>query len=237
MKKLGVQITVFNEPRFIKPVIRQFDCLPGKNVAVGVSNKSWHGSVKADNTIDLVKTEKVLWFEDAWEDEAEQRNYLMDRLSLCDYILVCHADTFFTQEDIKRLQDFIQTATERQYDIQSKMYWKNFDTIVKPDPLLRAMLIKKDVRFIENIRIEDMSTTAPIVPDVVCHHLSWAKTDEEIKTKIATYGHANEILPNWYEEVWLKDKETDFAPTQPTDYQSKEKYSLPKEIRGYFETT
>lgn len=237
MKRLGVQITAFNEERFIRPVIKQFKGFETKQIVVTVSTIPWNGKLKTDETCKLAKGNNALVNCNNWESEADQRNWCMWQLKdYCDYVLICHADTFFTQEDIKKIKDFIQTATDRQYDIQTKMYWKDLDTVVQPDPLLKAMLIRKDVRFIENIRIEDQAASAPIVPDVICHHFSWAKTDEEIKTKIATYGHANEIVPNWYEEVWLKDKETDFAPTNPTDYQYKVKYSCPEEIRRYFET-
>lgn len=234
MKKLGVMITAFNEERFIQPVVKQFDEIID-DVIVTVSAKPWHGDIEPDGTLRKARGIGKSVFSFNWKNEAEQRNWSMDHLSECSYVLVCHTDTFFIKEDIKKIKEFIQTATERQYDIESKMYWKDLDTIVKPDPLLRAMLIRNDVRFVENIRIEDMSTTAPIVPDVICHHLSWAKTDNEVKTKLATYGHAKEIIPNWYEEVWLKDKDTDFAPTNPSDYKSKEKYSCPDEIRRYFE--
>lgn len=233
MKKLGVMITAFNEPRFIQPVIKQFK---GLEIVVAVSRVPWHGEIKEDNTSDLAWEVTPNVFDYTWTDEATQRNFCMNELRACDYVLVCHTDTFFTKEDIKKIKKFIQTAKERQYDIQTKMYWKDLDTIVKPDPILKAMLIRNDVRFIDNIRIEDMAVDAPIVPDVICHHLSWAKTNDEIKTKLATYGHAKEIIPNWYEEVWLKDKDTDFAPTNPTDYKSKEHYSCPDEIRRYFET-
>jgi len=236
MKKLGVQITAFNEERFIRPVCLQFKDSDIK-IVVAVSLKSWNGNLKAGNTFSLVPSRVDLMSTYSWKDEAEQRNWCMENLDDCDYVLVCHADTFFTQEDIQKIKDFIQTATERQYDIQTKMYWKDLDTVVQPDPILKAMLIRKDVRFVENIRIEDQVASAPIVPDVICHHLSWAKTDEEIKTKIATYGHANEIVPSWYEEVWLKDQDYDFAPTNPTDYKYKVHYSCPEEIRRYFETT
>lgn len=235
MKKLGVQITAFNEPRFIEPVIKQFEGLVDELIVV-VSAKPWSGHIPQDITGTLAIGTGAHVIVSIWPDESTQRNDAMNPLQDCDYVLVCHADTFFTQEDIKRIKDFIQTATERQYDIQTKMYWKDLDTVVKPDPLLKAMLVRSDVRFIHNVIIEDMSTDAQIVPGVICHHLSWAKTNEEIKTKISTYGHANEIISNWYEDVWLKDKPVDFAPTVPGDYKYKETYSCPEEIRRYFET-
>jgi hypothetical protein len=34
------------------------------------------------------------------------------------------------------------------------------------------------------------------------HHLSYARTDEEIWTKIHSFSHAAEVKPDWYERVW-----------------------------------
>lgn len=236
MKTLGVQITAFNEERFIQPVMKQFEDLVDE-IVVAVSEKPWYGDIDPDNTYFLacrVVPEAVV-ISGTWKNEAEQRNFCMDKLQDCDYVLVCHADTFFKRSDIKKIIDFIQTATERQYDIPSLMYWKDFDTTIFPDPIIPAMLIRKDVRFKHNIIIEDQVVDAPQVP-VTCHHLSWAKTNEEVKTKLATYGHATEIIPDWYEKVWLGDQKTSLSPTNPSDYEFTKHGKLPKEIRSYFET-
>lgn len=230
-------ITAFNEERFIKPVINQFEDLADQ-VVVAVSDKPWHGDVDADNTYFLACRAwfKAKVFNGWWATEAEQRNWCMEKLQDCDYVLICHADTFFKKSDIKKIKKFIQTATGRQYDIPSVMYWKDFDTTIFPNPMLTAMLIRKDVRFKHNIIIEDQEVNAPVVP-IVCHHLSWAKTNEEVQTKLATYGHATEIVPNWYEEVWLSNQKTMLSPTKPSDYEFTKYGNLPKEIRRYFEVS
>lgn len=225
---LGVQIVAFREKRLIVPVVEQFR---GKaKVVVAVSSRPWHGYLDRDETFSRIYTKANIASMQDWRTEVEQRNWCMDQLQDCDYVLVCHADTFFTQKDIDKIVDFIQTATERQYDIPSVMYWKDLDTVVVPDPMIPAMLIRRDVRFKHSIIIEDQIVDAPQVP-VLCHHLSWAKTDEEVKEKISSYEHAQEIVPNWYEDVWLSDKTENLSPTNPTDYKSLRKHPLPDEIR------
>lgn len=235
MKKLGVKIFAFNEERNIIPVIKQFDAIDGVRVIATVSTKPWYGDVKADKTADLARSTGIEVFEKYWPLETDQHNFGMEQLQDCEYILVCHADTFFTKGDIESIKEFIQSANNRQYDMRTFMYWKNFDTVVSPDPVLPAMLVRKDVRFKHGIIIEDQVTDAEFVP-AFCHHLSWVKTDKEVLKKIKTYTHANEIVPNWYEEKWLKNDTTDFAPTNPIDYRYVRKHSLPDEIRRYFET-
>ena len=234
MKKLGVKIFAFNEEKNIIPVIRQFEGIEGVRVIATISSKPWYGDVKPDKTADLARSTGIEVFEDYWETETEQHDFGMDQLQDCAYVLVSHADTFFTREDIKKMVDFIQTATERQYDMRTYMYWKNLNTVVIPDPLLPAMIIRSDVRFKYGIIIQDQIVSAPLVPDVICHHLSWAKTDKEVLKKITTYTHANEIVPDWYGKVWLADVTEDLSPTFPSDYKGLREHSCPDEIRSLF---
>ena len=230
--KLGVHMTAFRCERTIIPAIVQFYGIADK-IYVACSSKPWFGDLKADNTFKMAKSTKAVVEEGYWGTEVEQRNWIQSHLFDVDYVLVAYPDTFYTKEDLKRLKKFAESATERQYDVMSKTYWKNYDTIIKPDLLMPATLIKSDVRFADKATIENHIPSAPIIPDVVCHHLSWARTDREIKEKISSYGHANEIIDGWYEYVWKnwRDDMTDFAPTNPTDYKYVEKFSLPDEIR------
>ncbi|HUR30988.1 MAG TPA: hypothetical protein VMZ69_06120, partial [Saprospiraceae bacterium] len=37
----------------------------------------------------------------------------------------------------------------------------------------------------------------------VCYHLSYVYTDEEVKTKIMTWGHSHQVRQNWFKYKWL----------------------------------
>lgn len=239
MKKLGVHIVAFNEERNIVPVIKQFEPLGIKTV-VAVSMKPWHTGLAADNTYELAKTTNAEVYKGDWGREHEQRNFCLDKLSDCDYIIVGHADTFFTQESLRNIIHEINKETEediRCWDIMTKMYWKNWETVIVPDLILPTMIIKPHERFEHAINIVDRPGYSPIMQGVTCHHLSWAKTDEEVLTKIQTYEHAEEIVhKDWYESVWKNWKPSmrNIAPTNPVDYHKTTKYSLPEDIRRYF---
>ena len=36
------------------------------------------------------------------------------------------------------------------------------------------------------------------------HHMSYARTDAQILRKITTFGHAKDVVPGWFENVWRK---------------------------------
>ncbi len=233
--RLGVQITAFNEERLIVPAIKQFD---GLKVVVGVSQKPFYSETKPDQTEKLAKSTNAKVITGTWEFERDQRNDLMLELQDCDYVLVGHADTFFTTESIQNIIHEINKPNPlRAWDIMSKMYWKNLDTVIMPDLILPTMIIGKDERFETSINIVNRPTV-PCIFGVTCHHLSWAKTDAEVLKKITTYHHAPEITMEWYNNIWLNWKPgmIDIAPTNPKDYSGTTEYHLPIEIRRQIET-
>ena len=34
------------------------------------------------------------------------------------------------------------------------------------------------------------------------HHMSYARTDAQILRKITTFGHAKDVVPGWFENIW-----------------------------------
>jgi len=252
--KIAAQILAFREKNRIKQAIKQYDGLVDL-VIVACSSSPWEGSLKKDNTYDLAvevseEIETPVWvFEDYWKTEADQRNFCMEQAKKAkiDWVLISPPDRLFTRETLDTLRHFIQTAEKRNYAMYTLTYWKDYDTVILPDTILNEALIpvynKDGIPFeFKYANTSGGDGNNPLCPGIA-HHISWVKTDEEIKTKIQSYTHAKEIIPNWYEEVWLKWKEgmTNFAPTEayPTsggiDYKSVIKYSLPEELRSLCE--
>jgi hypothetical protein len=56
----------------------------------------------------------------------------------------------------------------------------------------------------------------------ICHHLSYARNNDELQLKLSSFSHAAEVLPGWYENVWLRWDEDpdmrDLHPTHPSCY-------------------
>jgi hypothetical protein len=92
-----------------------------------------------------------------------------------------------------------------------KTYWKtheytfepedNHKPIIAVDPKQTYCFEHRNFKFMNNIR--DYINYSPEIP-VTCYHFSWAKTDEKVREKIQSFSHADDIRPNWYENVWEK---------------------------------
>jgi hypothetical protein len=54
------------------------------------------------------------------------------------------------------------------------------------------------------------------------HHLSYVRSDEEVREKLRMFDHAHEVVPGWFERVWkgwdADPKMEDLHPTKPEAY-------------------
>jgi len=67
------------------------------------------------------------------------------------------------------------------------------------------------------------------------HHMSWARTDAEVWSKISHYAHAKDFdIKQWYNNVWLKWKPgmQDVHPITPDTLHDLIEARLPKELEG-----
>jgi hypothetical protein len=85
-------------------------------------------------------------------------------------------------------------------------YWKSYlYRIDPPEPLKPPVFVKVGaVRFTRN-RLAEGAKHGLIPEEIgICHHLSYARSDDEVFRKITTFSHANEVIPGWFENVWKK---------------------------------
>lgn len=227
--KIGVSVAAFNEKHAVN-IVKHFEPYVDR-VVVSVSAKPWYGEAKSDNTAErIIANTGAVVMRRNWSLEHEQRNDTMDLLRDMDYVIVSHCDTWFTAQDLVKLKGM--SLTDLHYATETRTYWKDFDTVIYPYPLLPTIIIRSDAEFTYSINIKDQVVEPEILP-ITCHHVSWVKTDGEVLEKIQSYTHAGEIQPTWFEEVWKnwRPDMTNFAPTTPHDFQETRHYSLPQELR------
>ncbi len=236
--KLGAQMCAFREAPRIIPAIQQFEGYIDKLI-VTCSTKPWEGNLEPDNAAQLARTTFAEVYEGEWQTEAEQRNFMAEKLEDMDWVLIAPPDRFFTKETLANIRFFLETAEVRPYAMHTLDYWKNLDLVILPFTALNLAVYPPHnihgtpFRFTYANYSDQAGTNNPLIPGATAHHISWVKTDDEVKSKIASYTHAREILPNWYQEKWMdwKYNTTDFAPVTPHDFKQAVSYSIPSEIR------
>lgn len=203
--KIGILTLAYNEERFAKDCIRQFKgFLIDKHLFL-ISDTPWHGEkLQADKTADIAEKFGAEVIVGDWQSETEQRNFGLDQLKDCDWVLIVDADEHYEPKAVARLISFLEKAALPAYGIGRLLtYWKDKKHIVDPEETGGLIVaVRPSVRFIDKRCIDSEWDFLP--EDIVMHHYSYVRTDEEMKKKISSFEHAEEIVPNWYEDVWLK---------------------------------
>lgn len=233
--KVGIITPAYeNDIDFMRACIKQFKGFPTDHLIV-ISTKSFTG--KKLKTSKLQKEAKKLGAKTLvgeFDPDEHQRHAGLDHFKNCDWCLIVDCDEFYTQEDIKKILDFLKTADKEIYKVEKMfVYFKSPDyTATRQDgehgPPIVAM--KPHMRFRS---IRDADYPDYFIPDTTLYHLSYIRTDDQMKTKISSWGHAHEVNPYWFENVWQKwtPEMMNFHPTEPNIFYKSVVEVLPYEIR------
>lgn len=161
-----------------------------------------------------------------WKDEADQRNSGLNHLRLlgCRWCLICDCDELYNRAELKSAFEQLVPKGHQAYLIYFHTYWKRRDLVVDGLDFAVPCIISTEegkVYFNENRMVRVAGTWDTFDKSlVVCHHLSYVRSDEKMLRKIQYFSHTAEILETWYENVWLKweDGMTNFHPTAPTSF-------------------
>lgn len=219
---IATMTITYRDDRFIKTCIDQLKGFVSQHVFL-VSEKPWHGEEEpVGDIVKSIEKHGAIPILGEWESEAEQRNVGMNVLGSFDWILIIDTDERYTVDSLHKLYAFLSTANKPAYGIGRLLtYWKNTTTVVDPEEtggLIVACM--PHVRFTDKRCIDSEWDFLP--QDIVMHHLSYVRTNEEMKRKISTFEHQHEIVPNWYEEKWLSGTEN-LHPVNPESFKGLKK--------------
>lgn len=238
--KIGVVTIAYNEERFIKACIKQFDNHDVSHLVL-VSTKPWHGdSFPQDKTGEYAVEAGANVVEKMWKSEAEQRNYgqrFFEKMGY-DWILVVDADEFYEPNDIERLLDFLEISNDDALATPNMLvYWKNENYRINPlqtdTPIIA---VRPKLRFSKARQADGHREMVP----ALLHHMSYVRTDGEMQKKISSFEHATDFdIKDWYDNVWLQwspDKRN-LHPVNPPQFEIAELNPIPTLIQEYFNET
>lgn len=231
--KTGIVTPAYNEERFIGACIKQFNGFPVDHLIL-VSKTPWNGEpFPVDKTEEIARKLGAKVMVDDFPPDEHQRHIGLDYFKNYDWCLIVDADEFYTREDIKKILDYLETADKEVYSCGKMLvYFKDLDSIAVREighkPPIMAM--RPHMRF-SGIRGVDYPFY--FIPDTTLYHLSYVRTNAELVKKISTFGHSHEIIPNWYQDVWMKwtPQSVNFHPTEPDVFARSEVSPVPDQIR------
>lgn len=232
---IGVLTTALNEERFIAPCIRQFKPFGFKHV-VSINEATQIGQPHAkDNTDKIAKAEGATVVYCNALRETEQRNFALEQLMDCEWILIVDADELYDKKSIEKIVETINKSGPNECYRNGNMltFWKDFNHIVSGTTEY-TMLVPRGIRFNDKRHI---GSNHKKIEGITCYHMSYARSYEEMKNKITSFAHAPEVAGDWLERVWLnwREGQENVHPTNPPLWHHVERFELPLEIRAYFD--
>lgn len=218
--KLGCIIPVLDEWRFMPAVTNQLLKVVDRCLVLQSTMSFTSRPVELVNHVPLDPRVEVEIGN--WGNEAATRNTGLDKLKDCDYIIIADTDEILLDNALQKLVGLAQEGKHLAYAASLLTYWKTpCYRIEPPEPLgspCSCVMVRYDVRF-KDVRWPGIALQPT---DVKIHHLSYVRTNEELKAKLSNFSHAAEIKPGWYDRVWLgwdSNKEMiDIHPTHPWAY-------------------
>lgn len=232
--RIGVGICAHNDEEYIAYALRAiYDSahVIAVNVDVG---QSWGGVEETpDRTMEIVRgfpdpEGKLRIAVGEWPSEIDQRNASLDVVrGEANYYMVLDPDEIYSFEDLARLKRFIAWRPHiGQFRIRLNTYWKTnpFCVIDPPEPLRAYVIsrIRPSTRFVglRNTNERWRSTVPRKV--AVMRHFSYARSSESVLRKLRNFSHRDQIVPNWFENVWLRWNSDhtieNLHPTNPPEY-------------------
>ncbi len=175
-----------------------------------------------------------------------------------DYFLIIDADEVYEAGSIDRLRAYMDQHRRAIYRVGARRYFKHWTyrvtgleysiSLVRADvrlPYLRRLVVPTPRRAVAKIpglpgRLRDAALGYhDVPPDVaVFHHGSYVGPRRRISDKLASFGHAHEVAPDWIDRVWedFDPAMRDFNPAYPSVFPACEQIvtsDLPAEIRDH----
>lgn len=195
--KLGAAIPVLNEWRFIPAVVGQLLSLADRCVLVR-GYRSFSGAEVRPTEVPALDP-RVELIEGNWTTQADTRNAGMEALADCDYVFMVDSDEILVDGVLAELRELCRSGDHQVIALHLYTYWKTSRfRIDPPEPGTRKVVLRRDVRMVGRGDVQGPFHVA----EGRLRHLSYVRTDDEVKEKIRLSGHADEIIPTWYEEVW-----------------------------------
>jgi hypothetical protein len=237
MKKplFGVSICAHNESDYIVYCLKSiydFAHVIAVSVNTGIP---WGGVPEPlDNTLELVQSfpdpqNKLRIITGEWANEMEQRVKTAEMVKPeANYLMTVDADEIYCKNDLARLRRLVTLLPfVGQFRIRMRTYWKirPFYVIDPPEPHRRYLIsrLRQSTRLI-GFSGKTNERFRYVIPRsiAVCHHFSYARTNERMLQKIRNTSHRDELIKGWFENVWLK-WDTDhnlqnLHPTHPAEF-------------------
>jgi len=223
---VGVITNAFKEERWIEGCIKQFKDFELPHVVLN-SLVPWGFSdydfeFGKDNTAEKARKAGAVVYQLPWANEQDQFNTGLQLLGNRDWVLIVDADERYEKVEIEKLLIILEEIKDTNIEIVRprswSVYWKTPYFKLFPEQPYKPIIAIKPTCLFKSMRNAIGTQT---FSNIEMHHFSYVRSDEEMKRKIDTFSHKDEIVPGWYNNKWLRWKPSmmNLHPVVPEQFQ------------------
>lgn len=261
--KLAAQYLIYSDIEYLELSLASI-CDNTDYIAFLLNSKPWNGESKEEDRAkclsflqELVKKyPKCEIVEGTWNREYEQRNFGLKKAieNQCDWCVIIDTDEAYDINEFANFKNIMaQNPTVAAFHASMATYWKTepmcqvepregFNPAIAVNCRQYYFSDKRSGLTMDQYGVPHASYQYAYLPphSIIMHHFSYARTDEFVKNKLASFEHSHEILPDWYEKVWLgfKPGDRNFHPCSASQYSSAVEVNmnmLPKNIKTFLQ--
>lgn len=232
MPKLGAVINCLNEADLIGGCL---DLLEDVEKVVVISSKSYSGLdiLEYDDSPEIARKHGAHVIFTDTHNQSEMRNLGLAYLQKkgCDYNMIVDADEWWTKEALAKLRVALESGHKGYKTKLTHMFKQPNWSVPSPGDRGTIVAMRSDQRLDPDQR-RDFTEDTILVEAGPVYHFSYVRTPDRIKAKIKNFSHAHEVIPGWFENVFLPCTETsrDVHPTSPGAWSTIVPVELPEEI-------
>lgn len=260
--KMSAAYVVYDDTEYLKVSVESIYQQVHK-IFFLLNTKPWNGKerpedrarAKAFLEVLVANYPKCEIVEGTWDREYEQRNYgiKLSKENDCLYCLIVDTDEVYHPFEFENFVTNIvgKNQTVPAFHVSWNTYWKQSPMYqIEPRETFTPLICVNvnqyqfyDKR--QGLSCDEYGIPTPkyacayIPPHVLLlHHFSYARTDEYLKNKLANFEHSHEIIPDWYEKIWLgfKPGSKNLHPTTASQYMTAVEVNLnmlPKNLKTF----
>lgn len=234
--KVALAYCVHDDSAFLAASIRSFQTAGGEMVAF-VSRVPWSGEPGDwEGAVRIVEAAGGTAVLGDWPDESEHRRAALEHLRAqgFSHALIPDGDELVEPGLLKALLSVAKEDLADVVRVDMDTYWKSPEYRIRPRERLSPILLLRLDR-VEHRHVREYEGARTLRLDAsygVLHHLSYVGTDERIRRKISSWSHRHELVPRWFEQIWLgweADRTMqNLHPTHPAAYGFAQRIPVPE---------
>jgi glycosyltransferase involved in cell wall biosynthesis len=149
-----------------------------------------------------------------------------------DYAFIVDADEYYPRKTLENYKKFIEQNPYLSYRAKMLVSFRQPNWVVPcPTDHGSIVAIRTDQRF-NQLRSHGDSISIPDELGTI-YHISYARSAKKIEEKMKSFSHASEVLPNWFNEVFLPAtlESHNVHPTSPSVWPDIKVIELPEEVK------